>query len=524
MMWAAAVDVVSNAVLLFNLPILSIVGTEVFDDNNDCSLLHLTLNNFFPGLSFAASLYHLLWATREDSLSILCYRNQHLFMGLAVTFRSRYVRITGLVVVFCILATLLVSQSQSTASHSQWLQRPPLPELTPSPPHDEDAHCILFPDPGKIAIAVKTGATEAVEKIPLLMRTTLRCARNVMIFSDLEQEIAGHHIHDALADIPRAAMEGNSDFDFYWKLKEAKKYGQIEQMLRDAHDPRITTDLAAWTLDKYKQLHILEKLYAAYPDKDWYLMIDADSYVVWPNLLGWLQRLPDASSTRMYLGSPAQVGDVAFAHGGSGILLSQATMYDFAVTNKGLAASWDKPMHDECCGDYVIGAVLKKNGILLKPSWPTINGEKPATLPFGPTHWCQPVVTMHHVQPNEMNYLSNFELSRNNTHEPLTFADLYNRFVKDVLPDTLEEWDNESNDASVPANTYEECKKVCEDNKECFQFTHHGGDCDLGHSIHLGGPKKTNDGPAYRSGWLTGRINDWVTRQAPCKPKFPWVR
>lgn len=383
----------------------------------------------------------------------------------------------------------------------------------------------MFPDPGNVAIAVKTGATEAVEKIPMLMRTTLRCAHNVLMYSDLEQEVAGYQLHDALADIPPSAMDGNSDFDFYKKLQEAKKYGQIEKMLRDVHDPRVTSDLAAWTLDKYKQLHILEKLYATHPDKDWYLMVDADTYVVWPNLLTWLGQLPDASSTKLYLGSPAEVGDVQFAHGGSGILLSQATMYDFAVTNKGLAASWDKPMHDECCGDYVIGAILKKSGILLKPSWPTINGEKPATLPFGPTHWCQPVVTMHHAQPNEMNQLANFELSRNTTSTPLVFADLYNQLVRDVLPDTLNEWDNESHDAKIPMGTYEECKKVCQDNEDCFQFSHHGGDCALGHSIHLGTPKEAENGAGFRSGWLTVRIKSWAEKQAPCDAVlFPWVR
>jgi hypothetical protein len=330
-------------------------------------------------------------------------------MRLITSSRSRSVRIVGLVILFCGLVVLLVLQSPTPIRTSQWLQRPK-PQ-----PRKQDASCDSISDPGSIAIAVKTGATEAVEKIPMLMHTTLRCAQNVMIFSDLEQNIAGHQLHDALADIPQAAMDGNSDFDFYWKLKESKKYGQIEKMLRGVHDPRIKHDLASWTLDKYKQLHILEKLYAAYPNKDWYLMMDADTYVIWPNLLAWLQRLPNPRSTAFYLGSTAEVGDVKFAHGGSGILLSQATMYDFAVTNKGVASTWDKPMHEECCGDLVIGTVLKQHGVLLKPSWPTVNGEKPSTLPFGPTHWCQPVVTMHHADPHEMNQIVNFELSRNNT-------------------------------------------------------------------------------------------------------------
>ncbi|KAJ8116250.1 hypothetical protein OPT61_g2279 [Boeremia exigua] len=289
--------------------------------------------------------------------------------------------------------------------------------------------CSSFPDPGNVAIAVKTGATEAVEKIPMLMGTTLKCANNVMIFSDLEQNIAGYEIHDALADIPQSVMEGNSDFDFYHKLKDAQKYGQIAKMLRETHDPRISSDLASWTLDKYKQLHILEKLYAAHPDKDWYMMIDADTYIVWPNLLTWITQLPDPTISKLYLGSTANVGEIKFAHGGSGILLSQATMHEFAVVNKGVAASWDKPMHDECCGDYVIALALKKMGILLSPSWPTINGEKPLTLPFGPTHWCQPLVTMHHAQPNEMNLIANFELSRNTTRDPLTLAELFDAMM-----------------------------------------------------------------------------------------------
>ena len=177
------------------------------------------------------------------------------------------------------------------------------------------------------------------------------------------------------------------------------------------------------------------------------------------------------ASTIYYLGSPAGLRDVIFAHGGSVIFLSQATMYDMAVTHKGVESSWDKPTHEVCCDDYVIGAVLKKSGIVLKPSWPTVNGEKMTTLPFGPTHWCQPVVSMHHVQPNEMNQIATFERSRNNTrvspscvswpswrdgeltklYEPLTFAELYNEFVKDILSNTLEQWANECLDAQREA-------------------------------------------------------------------------
>ena len=41
-------------------------------------------------------------------------------------------------------------------------------------------------------VAVKTGATEALEKIPALMQTSLRCAKTVLFFSDLEQDIGSY--------------------------------------------------------------------------------------------------------------------------------------------------------------------------------------------------------------------------------------------------------------------------------------------------------------------------------------------
>lgn len=50
----------------------------------------------------------------------------------------------------------------------------------------------------RIVISVKTGGTEAAVKIPMQMQTTLRCVKNVFLFSDLEQDIGEYHLHDAL--------------------------------------------------------------------------------------------------------------------------------------------------------------------------------------------------------------------------------------------------------------------------------------------------------------------------------------
>lgn len=238
---------------------------------------------------------------------------------------SRVRRAISLIVGVYFLIILTKWLRQGRRAPSQWSKLPP-PGV-----QSNDAFCSKFPDPGTVAIALKTGATEGAEKVPMQLLTCLRCAENVMIFSDLEQTVAGRQFHDALSAIPKSAMEGNPEFDYYWKLKEAQKYGQIERMLRkvrDAEDPDL---LASWVLDKYKHLHMWEKLYAAYPDKEWYLMMDADTYLVWPNLLSWIRKIPDPVSTPWYIGSPAfqevefsetnftEVtfrGEVDFAHSG----------------------------------------------------------------------------------------------------------------------------------------------------------------------------------------------------------------
>ena len=105
----------------------------------------------------------------------------------------------------------------------------------------------------------------------------------------------------------------------------------------------------------------------------------------------------------------------------------------------------------------------------------------------------------------------------------MTFADLYNNFTKDVLPDALQEWDNLSWDGEDKLESIDACRHACEDDKECFQFSYDGETCHFGHSIHLGEYKPSDNGRKWRSGWLKDRINEWVDEQGPCRPEFPWT-
>ena len=141
------------------------------------------------------------------------------------------------------------------------------------------------PTGARVVVSVKTGATEAAEKIPSLMQTSLRCAKHVLLLSDLEQDIEGYHIHDALDSVSPSIINNNPDFKFYRKQKVLWQEKGDVSTLRRAKSAEDSSKSAAWTLDKYKFLRVMEKSWEMKPDMDWYILIDADSYIFWSNML-----------------------------------------------------------------------------------------------------------------------------------------------------------------------------------------------------------------------------------------------
>ncbi|KAL2065533.1 hypothetical protein VTL71DRAFT_3203 [Oculimacula yallundae] len=376
----------------------------------------------------------------------------------------------------------------------------------------------------RIVITVKTGATEASKKIPTQLRTSLRCAPHVYVFSDMAQTIGETQVYDSLDTIDPSIMDVNTDFEIYRKQQELHDPSKIMTELSDMRDSRMKDDLAAWTLDKYKNMHIVEKVWSLKPEMEWYLHIDADTYVIWSSLITWIQRLDP--SKKSYMGSLALINELPFAHGGSGYLMSREAMRTFAVTNNGTAAKWDSKMHDECCGDWVLAQVLKEQKMELKNSWPTINGETQSTIPFAEDHWCQPLVTLHHISPPEAEQLGSFEAKRKDRSTPVTYEELFKSLISDLIPSSpLKDWDNLSKDSTIPdIASAEACTHACQANKECLQSRYDGAECSIGTKHFAFGKKREpKDGKRWESSWNKTRIAEWVARQKPCgEVNFPF--
>ncbi|PWY76967.1 hypothetical protein BO70DRAFT_363527 [Aspergillus heteromorphus CBS 117.55] len=375
-----------------------------------------------------------------------------------------------------------------------------------------------FADPGNVLLVIKTGATEIYEKLPTQLLTTLGCSENYLIFSDLDEQIGPYHIQDALANFTQSLKDTLPDFHLYLKQQDYRRTGQdIAKLKKDGHD--------AWTLDKYKFLHMVEMAWNERPDMDWYVFIEPDTYLVWSNMLLWLQTL--SPQDELYMGSVAYVISEPFAHGGSGYVISGQLLKRFVGENPGMANRYDEVFTRECCGDFVLARTIKQEiNVGVQNFWPQINGEKPATLPFGPTHWCQPVVTMHHVEPRERSTIFDFEQARENISEPLLFRELSEiAFPSDDMPTEEKDWDNLSNvQLRFPGDitpTLEQCRDSCLTMEACFQYRYNGEECHVLTDAFKRGAKREDDGKQWVSGWNVRKIQDWRDSH-PCETP-EWV-
>ncbi|KAI9931151.1 hypothetical protein MW887_010808 [Aspergillus wentii] len=340
-----------------------------------------------------------------------------------------------------------------------------------------------------IQVIVKTGANVIYDKLPLQLLTALRCPPQPLIFSDLQQEFGPLHVHDVLEHVNETIKASSPEFEYYRTLQEYQKYGQDVRSLRDS------SKSVAWRLDKYKFIHMLVKAWTLRPNRDWYVFVEADTYLIWSNLVMWLDRRDP--SQPQYLGSPTYLNGEAFAHGGSGIILSRAAMEKVLSDDEDITERYDVRLQKEYYGDYVLMKALEEKGIALEKSWPMMQGKKQNSLPFGPgpgngvRHWCQPLVTMHGVTPEDVNAIWQLEQQRPDVKKPLLMAEIYEHFMGRNLPAELDDWYNLSDDLMFRApgvegsrqksaedmtdvekeahQSFEKCGMACEEHPKCFQ-------------------------------------------------------
>ncbi|RYP64962.1 hypothetical protein DL771_008531 [Monosporascus sp. 5C6A] len=301
--------------------------------------------------------------------------------------------------------------------------------------------CADFPDTDGILLVMKTGATEAFDKVPTQLLTTMRCLPDFLLFSDMEQQIGPYHVYDALAEVEESAKAHNSDFDLYRHQKECP----VSQ--KSCIDARSDNTQKAWNLDRYKFLPMMEQTWRLRPGRDWYIFTEADTYVFWANMVQWLRNHSGINPReRVYLGSRSFIGGTPFGHGGSGYVISGSLLKHLIEYHPGVVEQYNVKGANECCGDLMLALALEEyEHVKIRQSWPLFNGEKPSTLPYGPGHWCEPILTMHHMNAEEISNVWQFEQTRK-TDRPVMIRDLYHAFMAPKMQIQRSDWDNLSDD------------------------------------------------------------------------------
>lgn len=337
------------------------------------------------------------------------------------------------IIIICILLFLLWQTYNRTACDNELddaldedteLYREP-PKTAPAqskPDEDRELPCRKLPGAEDTVIIIKTGSTEFEDKLPRHLNTTTLCYPNYLIFSDYGEMYEGQVIIDALDSVTPKIRETHQDFALHRRLYE---YGRTalskEELNKVPGDPSAWTghtDNPGWKLDKWKFLPMVNRTLYEYPDKSWYVFVEADTYVLWASLLQWLKTMKP--SDPHYHGNQMAISGDLFAHGGSGFIVSHKALRMVVDHFHEYKESIEQFTDIHWAGDCVLGKAFRESGVPFTFSWPITQTDHPGMIPYTEPDgklahdvkkrpWCFPAVSYHHLNSEWVEDMWQFE-------------------------------------------------------------------------------------------------------------------
>lgn len=298
------------------------------------------------------------------------------------------------------------------------------------------------PNSDKIFLMIKTGSTVLWNRLPLHTLTTLTKVPYYAIYSDMANSVGGHEVIDILANVTTKTKKSN-DFKLYNQLQKLRNRNAMV-------DPKLTDLKGGWEMDKYKNIPMLAHALKVAPNTvDWFVFIDADTYLFVDNMINYLTTLN--AKDKLYLGSIASFNNTNFAHGGSGVAISRAALEE----SIGKHPEWEHELEEvtvnNCCGDAMVAEMLKKADIFVSPNkvdeYPyagkRFQGEPVYGLDANAETWCQQVFTFHHIRPSEIELLWEYErLIGPERRKKITYYDIYRDFYLPYIRPIMPGWNN----------------------------------------------------------------------------------
>lgn len=407
--------------------------------------------------------------------------------------------------------------------------------------------CRNLPSVDNAVVIMRTGATEIADKLPIHFETTFRCYNDLIIFSNYAETFLGHPVHDVLVNVDSKAKAENEDFEIYRRLQKSGRSALLPDELSGSQSFEGSKggkkENPGWRLDKWKFLPMMRETLALRPDKDWYIFVETDTYVVWSNLIQWLKQL-DPSKT-VYYGSENQIGPDIYAHGGSAFVMSRSAVQAAADAYTGTEKEerWNDWTAIHWAGDCVLGKALLEQGVRLTWSWPMFQGGHPEKMDYTEMKgkdkklWCAPALSYHHFAPEEMRRMWEFEQEwiksridaaategrqtwQQRGGDVLHHREVFKQLVLPNITAPRQDWDNKSPDLVMAGkNDLEACRQLCEQSPDCFQFSVGPPGCSIStREVMLGEQRE-----GHQSYWLMERIEKWVDILDKCDGFEDWT-
>ncbi|KAI8905174.1 hypothetical protein EDD86DRAFT_182583, partial [Gorgonomyces haynaldii] len=308
----------------------------------------------------------------------------------------------------------------------------------------------------KYAFALKTGKDVALTRTPIQILTFLKHIDNVIL----------------IGEAPGVSVGSIPMLDVYTHL-----YDDLKEKREDKEVIPDESSLG-WKADAHKNMPGYRELYNRFPNADWYVMIDDDTYVFMDNLDERLSQFDP--SQPIYIGSAnvfqgcdgvTRFGDgPAFAHGGSGIIVSKGAVQKIL------------PILDKCivkykdcwAGDIRLGLCLRDAGILITGDH-TFNRDPPHRKYGFTIDPCDRPSTFHHLLVDQIQSL--YELEMKSKTPLINYAQVFQHWHGDN-DGKIVSGNRKGNDYNhVKSSSAPECRDLCEKDKKCASFVYDKGEC-----------------------------------------------
>lgn len=167
----------------------------------------------------------------------------------------------------------------------------------------------------RYAVALKTGKSVSSSRVPIQLVTFLKNVPNLLVIGEAPGNIGDIQIKDVYTNLyPPEVSNPRKIFKKVYQdapFEKGQDAADIAQKLLDKRKTEETpnkiivdTKSIGWKSDAHKNLPGFKLLYAKYPDADWYVMLDDDTYMYFDNLDSILDEYFQDSELPVYLGSP----------------------------------------------------------------------------------------------------------------------------------------------------------------------------------------------------------------------------